>query len=179
MFVTYWASLVDQLVKNLPTMRETWVRSLGWEDPLEKGKATHSSILAWRIPWTIQSMGSQRVGHDWATSTQKKKRSPNSWASNYIAPVYDGAFLHFGSKYTMEKNTHYNFCKGIIDSSVRDLRSCLIHFIQWQPILHMEIPSSLESEGFLCLINMYLSFCFSLFHFISIFFLLKIFFIGV
>ena len=56
-------------VKNLPTMQETWVRSLGWEDPLEKGKATHSSIFAWRIPWTeepgrLQSMGSQRVGHD-------------------------------------------------------------------------------------------------------------------
>ena len=48
-----WASLVAQLVKNLPTMRETWVPSLGWEDPLEKGKATHSSILAWRIPWTL------------------------------------------------------------------------------------------------------------------------------
>jgi len=46
-----WASLVAQLVKNLPTMQETWVQSLGWEDPLEKGKATHSSILAWRIPW--------------------------------------------------------------------------------------------------------------------------------
>ena len=43
-----------QLVKNPPAMRETWVRSLAWEDPLEKGKATHSSILAWRIPWTIQ-----------------------------------------------------------------------------------------------------------------------------
>ena len=48
-----WASLVAQLVKNLPTMRETWVRSLGWEDPLEKGKATHSSILGWRIPQTV------------------------------------------------------------------------------------------------------------------------------
>ena len=48
-----WASLVAQLVKNLPAMRETWVRSLGWEDPLEKQKATHSSILAWRIPWII------------------------------------------------------------------------------------------------------------------------------
>ena len=48
-----WASLVAQLVKNLPAMQETWVGSLGWEDPLEKGKATHSSILAWRIPWTI------------------------------------------------------------------------------------------------------------------------------
>ena len=58
-----WASLVTQLVKNLPAMWETWLQSLGWEDPLEKGKATHSSILTWRIPW-IQSMGSQRVGHD-------------------------------------------------------------------------------------------------------------------
>ena len=48
-----WASLVAQLVKNLPAMQETSVRSLGWEDCLEKGKATHSSILAWRIPWTV------------------------------------------------------------------------------------------------------------------------------
>ena len=46
-------SLVAQMVKCLSTMREIWVRSLGWEDPLEKGKATHSSILAWRIPWTV------------------------------------------------------------------------------------------------------------------------------
>ena len=59
-----WASLVTQLVKNLPEMRETWVRSLGWEDPLEKGKVTHSSILAWRIPWTVESTGSQRVRHN-------------------------------------------------------------------------------------------------------------------
>ena len=50
-----WASLVAQLVKNLPAMWETWVQSLGWEDSLEKGKATHSSILAWRIPWSIGS----------------------------------------------------------------------------------------------------------------------------
>ena len=67
-----WASLVAQLVKNLPAMWETWVRSLGWEDPLEKEMAIHSSILAWRIPWTeepggLQSMGLQRVGHDWTT----------------------------------------------------------------------------------------------------------------
>ena len=48
-----WASLVAQLIKNPPAIRETWVRSLGWEDPLEKGKATHSSILAWRIPGTV------------------------------------------------------------------------------------------------------------------------------
>ena len=60
---------MTQLVRNLPAIPETWVHSLGWEDPLEKGKATHSSILAWRIPRTeepggLQSMESQRVGHD-------------------------------------------------------------------------------------------------------------------
>ena len=52
-----------QLVKNPPAIQETSVQSLGWEDALEKGKAIHSSILAWRIPWTVQSMGSQRVRH--------------------------------------------------------------------------------------------------------------------
>ena len=62
------------MVKNPPVMQETWVRSLGGEDPLEEGMAPHSSILAWRIPWTgepggQQVMGSQRVGHDWALST--------------------------------------------------------------------------------------------------------------
>ena len=63
------ASLVAEKVKHLPAMQETWVRSLDQEDPLEKEMATHSSILAWKIPWTekpgrLQSMGSQRVGHD-------------------------------------------------------------------------------------------------------------------
>ena len=58
--------MMAQMVKNLPAMRETWVRFLGWENPLEKGMATYSSILAWRIPWTeepggLQSMGLQRV----------------------------------------------------------------------------------------------------------------------
>ena len=67
-------SLVAQMAKNLLAMQETWVQSLSWEDPLEEGMATHSSILAWRIPWTedpgrlqsmgLQSVGSQRVGHD-------------------------------------------------------------------------------------------------------------------
>ena len=56
-------SLIAQLI-YLPAMQETWVLSLGRENPLEKGKVTHSSILAWRIPWTAKSMGSQRVGHD-------------------------------------------------------------------------------------------------------------------
>ena len=64
-----FASVVAQRIKHLPAMQETRVRFLGWEDPLEKEMATHSSILAWRIPWTeepggLQSTGSQRVGHD-------------------------------------------------------------------------------------------------------------------
>ena len=66
---TSGASLVAQMVKNPLAMQETQVRSLGWEDPVEKGMATCSSLLAWRIPWTeepgkLQSRGSQRVGHD-------------------------------------------------------------------------------------------------------------------
>ena len=63
------ASLVSQMVKNLPAMQETWVCPLGQEDPLEKGMATHSSVLTWEIPWAeesggLQSMGSQGVGHN-------------------------------------------------------------------------------------------------------------------
>ena len=70
----YKASLVAQLVKNPTAMQETWAQSLGWEDPLEKGMATHCSILGWRIPWTeepcrLQSMGLQRVRHDWMINT--------------------------------------------------------------------------------------------------------------
>ena len=62
-------SLVAQMVKKLPVVQETWVQYLGWEDPLEKGMTTYSSILPWRFPWTeepgrLQSLGSQRVGHD-------------------------------------------------------------------------------------------------------------------
>jgi len=61
--------MVTQIVKKLPAIRKSWVQSLGWEDPLEEGVATHSSILTWRIPWTeepgrLQSMGSQRVRHN-------------------------------------------------------------------------------------------------------------------
>ena len=74
MFSVVWASLMAQLVKNLPAKQETRVQSLGQEDPLEKEMATHSSILAWSIPWTeepgrLRSMRLPRVGHDRATNT--------------------------------------------------------------------------------------------------------------
>ena len=77
--VTSGTSPVAQMVKRLPTIRETWVQSLGWEDILEREMATHSNALAWRIPWAekpgrLQSMGSQGVGHDWATFTYKLVR---------------------------------------------------------------------------------------------------------
>ena len=72
-------SLVAQMVKHLSTMQETRVQSLGWEDPLEKGMAIHSGTIVWKIPWTeepgrLQPMGSQRVGHDWATSRSGKTK---------------------------------------------------------------------------------------------------------
>ena len=66
-----WASVVTQLVKNPSAIQETWVQSLGWEDRLVKGVATHSNILAWRIPWTVWPMGSQRVRHDLVTEKQQ------------------------------------------------------------------------------------------------------------
>ena len=77
--------MVAQMVKHLPTMREIQVQSLGQEDPLEKEMATHSSTLAWRIPWTeehgkLQSMGSQRVGHDWLFTFSK----------NFSVPIIQG-----------------------------------------------------------------------------------------
>ena len=69
MIIQTWASLEVQKVKNLPAVQEIWVQSLGREDPLEKGMATHYSILAWKIPWTeepggLQSVGLRRVGHN-------------------------------------------------------------------------------------------------------------------
>ena len=76
-------------------MQETWILSLGWEDPLEKGKATHSSILAWRISWTVQSMGLQRAGLDWTAFTflhqggqnMSLKMYPESWKSEIFAQL--------------------------------------------------------------------------------------------
>ena len=84
-----WASLVAQIVKNLPAMQETQVPSLGQEDPLEERMATHSSFLAWRIPWTeepsgLQSMWSQRVRHDWATKVRTHTHSIQEWIASNI-----------------------------------------------------------------------------------------------
>ena len=78
LFTWVGASLVAQMVKNLPAMQETLVQFLGWEDPLEKGMASHSSILAWRIPWTeqpgrLQSMGSQKSRTELSDTVEKSQ----------------------------------------------------------------------------------------------------------
>ena len=82
------SSLVAQTVKHLPAMRETWVWSLGGEDPLEKEMATYSSTLAWKTPWTeepgrLQSLGSQRVRHDWVTSLPSWELHPHNLPSHF------------------------------------------------------------------------------------------------
>ena len=93
-----WASLVAQTIKDLPAMKETWVEVLGGENPLEKGMATHSSIFAWRIPWTkepggLQSMGSQRVRHEWATNTSPSGPDHITWNGS---SDYENIHMHSG-----------------------------------------------------------------------------------
>ena len=97
----FQSSLVAQLVKSSPAMQESWIWSLGWEDPLEEGMATHSNTLAWRSPQTgepggLQSMGLQKVGHDWVTMrthtcaqtyTHKTFRALYSLANNFRIAV--------------------------------------------------------------------------------------------
>ena len=99
-FWVLWTFLVSQMVKHLPTVWETWIWSPGQEDPLEKAMATHSSTLAWKVPWMeeqgrLQSMGSQRVGHDWVTSLSFSYGSYmfSFWEasilfSTVVAPIY-------------------------------------------------------------------------------------------
>ena len=97
------ASLIDQLVKNLPAMQETRVQFLGGEDPLEKEMATHSSILAWRIPWTeepgrLQSMGLQRVRHDLSTKERERERErEREGRSNMLNTILNADFRHIAS----------------------------------------------------------------------------------
>ena len=91
------AYLVAQSVNKLPAMQETWVQSLGQEDPLEKGMTTHSSILAWRSPWTevpdgLQSMGWQRVRHGWAHNTRHLNHGPFSSQKTAWTTAVSGKF---------------------------------------------------------------------------------------
>ena len=121
----WWASLVAQMVKNLPAMPETWVLSQGWEDPLKKGMATHSSILAWRIPWTeepgrLQSMGSQRVRHAWTTFI-------------HVTSLHDG-------KEHQEENIHH--CGKEDSGFLRDVSCECGVCSQWREMTHSPLCCS-------------------------------------
>ena len=113
LFQYSWAYLVAQMVKNPPAMRKTWVKFLGWEDPLEKGMTIHSSILAGESPWTeepagLQSMGWQRVGHEWVTkhstahSTEHtKERHPSP--QNRVTQITETLTLNTIFRYRRKK----------------------------------------------------------------------------
>ena len=95
------------MVKNLPAIQETLVRFLGWEDPLDKEKAINFSILAWRIPWIVQSVGSQRVGHDWATFTSRHFTSLLHF-NLHLTSIYLCSLLIFNDVYCFIYNLTRN-----------------------------------------------------------------------
>ena len=119
-------SLVAQSVKSLPAMRETWVWSLGQEDPLEKEMAIHSSILAWRIPWTEepggpQSMGSPRVGHNWVTNFHFhpcRLEIKTKW------PPFLKIYLFLIDVYLMTTFLKYTFCTCLVGQWLRTYLPC-------------------------------------------------------
>ena len=93
----FGASVVSQLVKNPPAMWETWVQSLSWERSSGEGKRSSSSILAWRIPWTVYSMGSQRVGQDWANFTF----TFTIWIHHFDYPFVNGYLEFFSTHFSL------------------------------------------------------------------------------
>ena len=126
------ASQVAQIMKNLPKMQESWVQSLGWEDSLETGMATHSRILAWRIPWTekpdrLQSMGSQRVGHDWATNTHR-------------------VFAHKGLIKSARKQSH-NGMPATVENMKEKNNKETLHVLMWTDFQDIQLePMKLMSQ---------------------------------
>ena len=163
-----WASLVAQMVKNPPAMQETWVRSLGQEDSLEKRMATHSSILAWRIPWTeepggLQSMGLQRVRQVKSTvfslhldprSTGKDKGKLWITAHEKPQPIYNAASLHAAKTLLGKDSEEHRRCwfkqmRFIVEPTNENL----LTLFNWLITSHAQ---SQESSLFFCKSNILL-----------------------
>ena len=125
-----WASFVAQLEKNLPAMQETWVWSLGWEAPLEKGIVTHSSILAWRIPWTVESMGSQRVRHHWVTFTFHSHKFIFPLFSLFIHLATPNVNLHLALHICVTLTSHAWLALSILPPKCLLNQSTSLHFFQ-------------------------------------------------
>ena len=142
---TQLISLVAQMVKCLPTMRETWIRSLGREDPLEKEMATHSTTLAWKIPWMeepgrLQSMGSQKVGHDWANSLhftfyfyqKKKKKAVWDFYCDCTDPIDQFELMwNFNSRWFSDSWTRDFSCQGSKGMCIRLGKLFSLHISYW------------------------------------------------
>ena len=112
-----WPSLVAQTVKNLPAIWDTWVWSLGWEDPLEKRMAAHSNILGWRIPWIeepggLQSMGLQRAGHDWET-LNILTISTSKLGDKWLCEVVSSQSLEIFQNHLVDRPFIWNFVEKI------------------------------------------------------------------
>ena len=146
--------MVAQTVKRLPTMRETWVWSLSWEDLLEKETATHSSTLAWKIPWTeepgrLQSMGLQRVQHDWATSllcfyNAQRQSLVSPLCTTHVFNVL--MFLYVGGKIRKKtKLSSWNF-DSFVQKSLRQVNIRGLIMEQWERLSGRKIQREKEKS---------------------------------
>ena len=149
--IVYLVILVTQMVKNPPAMWETWVRSLGWEHPLEKCIATHSSIQAWRIPWTeepggLLSMGLQRIKHDWASKHSIYSIHPSIHLSIYPS-IYSSIHtcihpsIHLSIHLSIHPSIHLSIHQNEVEKSGVSIRDCLIIYLLILPI-HLSIHPS-------------------------------------
>ena len=140
-----WASLVAQTIKNLPAMQKTQVQSLGQEDPLEKGMTAHSSILAWRTPWTEepgepQSMVSQRVGHYWATTTYIHTPGPRVLTSSSdssrqqsksLSSTLSSSFLLFSSQPSCPNGPQTEWLTLTVNQGLQSCRTSSWHALKY------------------------------------------------